>query len=266
MQYKVEFRAVNDIKTALTSILSVLYPNPPKAPNKSAKDPKVTPPPPPPVTFPKTNQPINIGNYIVSYIGAVGGENDDTFTFWNKATVKVNRKIRKPSWTNYGGGVAASASVGEINPISWGETIGLYPTNGDKLYTPEFWTDLTKIDQLLRCRKAVSVVGKRNTFVHSVTPSASSITGVVAKVAPYHVEANFPALDAEIADPDVKFFYLAPTATTITPSIDKRYYTPTIVKAYGPFYNTGGGDAPKGDIYVIFYKAVELPKPPRKGK
>lgn len=260
MQYRVEHRAVNDIKVALNSVLSELYPVPSKALKPTPSPPQVT-------TFPKTNQPINVGKYyIVAYIGAVGGENEDYFTFWNKAIVIINRKTRKYSWTNYGGGVPSSASVGGINPVSWGETIGLYPTDGDKLYTPEFWSDLTKIDQLLRCRKAIAIVGKRGERVNSVTPSASALAGIIAKVAPYHVEANFPDLDPEIADSDVRFFYLSSVATTITPSIDKRYYTPTIVKTYGPFYNTGGGDAPKGDIYVIFYKAVALPKPPKKGK
>jgi hypothetical protein len=259
MQYKVEHIGLNDIKVASESILRELYPVTPKTAVKPTKD-TVTVPTPPAITFPKSNQPVIIGKFFrVSFVGIGGGEADDTYTFWNKAIAIFNRKTRRVTWTHYGGGLSRSASVGDINPISWGETIGLYPTNGEKLYSPEYWTDLTKIDELLRCRKAVSVVGIRNTAVHSVTPS--DISGIIAKIAPYHVKSNFPALDPEIADEAVKFFYLSSSPTTITPSIDSRYHTPVIVKAYGPFYNTGGGDAPKGDIYIIFYKAV-----PKKSK
>jgi hypothetical protein len=69
---------------------------------------------------------------------------------------------------------------------------------------------------------------------------------------PYHLIENFPAIDSEIADPTVKWFYLSkyPDSPKAHPSVGNS----EIIKTYGPFYNIGGGDVPKGSTYVHFYK------------
>jgi hypothetical protein len=61
---------------------------------------------------------------------------------------------------------------------------------------------------------------------------------------------NFPALDPEITSA-VKWFYLSDKA--VVPAHPGTTGT-TRVKTYGPFFNTGGGDVPRGDVYVHFYK------------
>jgi RHS repeat-associated protein len=156
---------------------------------------------------------------------------------------------------------ATSKNKHKISKISWGETSGLYPTKNvhnpkdADLYNTENW-DEQKTEELLKARAAIHFIGtKRNSIVHK---SNCVMKGVAKKLATFHLITNFPNVDAEILnDEDVKYFYLSPKSTVATPSINAEDYDQKCVKTYGPFYNNGGGDVPKGPVYIHFYKAIK---------
>jgi len=145
---------------------------------------------------------------------------------------------------------------GTLSEVSWGETSGLYPTKDNK-YDPDKW-DAAKTCELLRARGAVHAVGQRGQPVHKAKPSTTN--PIERKLTKYHFIENFPALDAEISDAAVKWFYLSSNA-------DKPVSHPSVsgserVKSYGSFYNIGGGDVKKGDVYIHFYRVKpKSPKP-----
>jgi hypothetical protein len=138
------------------------------------------------------------------------------------------------------------SDTGTLSEVSWGETSGLYPTKDNK-YDPSKW-DATKTCELLAARAAVHAVGQRGEKVHRATPGKDPIE---QKLKPYHFTENFPAVDSEISDTSVKWFYLSPKS-----SLDQHPTMSSLisVKKYGPFYNIGGGDVARGDVYIHFYK------------
>ena len=130
--------------------------------------------------------------------------------------------------------------------MSWGETSGLYPTKDNK-YEPEKW-DAARTCDLLGARGAVHAVGQRGEKVHKAQPGKDPVE---QKLKPYHYVENFPALDAEINDAKVNWFYLSKKSSLDThPTMSSL----SSVKKYGPFYNNGGGDVPRGDVYIHFYR------------
>lgn len=144
-------------------------------------------------------------------------------------------------------------TTGTVSRVSWGETSGIYPTanttNPTGIYNPANW-DPAKICLLLRARAAVHAVGARGERVHRDSPGTSAIDRALK---PYHFTENFPAVDGEIAnDAGVRWFYLGTTATTMHTGIRN----PVLVKSYGPFFNGGGGDVPRGPVYINFFKTT----------
>jgi hypothetical protein len=135
---------------------------------------------------------------------------------------------------------------GIVSRVSWGETSGIYPSENDK-YDPSKW-DKGILCQLLTCRSAVHEVAKRGETVHKALPGSGKVEQMLKK---YHFVENFPSADPEIADAEVKWFYLSNKASL---SIHPTMRTLVSVKSYGPFYNNGGGDVPKGTVYIHFYK------------
>lgn len=150
---------------------------------------------------------------------------------------------------------------GDLSRASWGETSGLYPTDSGKaslLYKPENW-DQKKLEELMRCRAAVQLVSTRGERFHSSSPNTSD--KIQRLLATYHLKANFPTVDREVKEEEgIKFFYLSPNENAVHTGIDGKYWDQRIVKKYGPFYNVGGGDVPKGLTYVLFYQ-VSKKKP-----
>jgi len=148
-----------------------------------------------------------------------------------------------------------------ISDVSVGETLSLYPTktmhptNGE-LYNPSKW-DPQKTADLLAARSAIDFLyNNRNNKFH--TSDINLKDRIEAILAPYHLKDNFPNVDPLIKnDPSVKFFYIGTAKDVKSPSIDSRYWNQRIVKSYGPFYNTGGGDVPRGPVYLIFYSATK---------
>lgn len=139
-------------------------------------------------------------------------------------------------------------STGTLSEVSWGETSGLYPSEQNK-YQPAKW-DPAKTCELLKLRGAVHAVGGRGQSVHKGKPKAGDKIEQMLKV--YHLTENFPALDSEISDTEVKWFYLSSDATT--PEVHPGTTGTMKVKTYGGFHNVGGGDVKKGDVWVHFYK------------
>jgi hypothetical protein len=135
-----------------------------------------------------------------------------------------------------------------LSEVSWGETSGLYPT-GDNLYKPDKW-DQAKMCDLLRARAAVTDVATRNKQVRKAKPGPGRIEQMMR---PYHCIENFPQKDVEI-DEYVKWFYLSSTADS--PLIHPGTSGTGIIKTYGPFHNIGGGDVPRGEVFLHFYKLV----------
>ncbi|HYR10132.1 MAG TPA: DUF4157 domain-containing protein [Longimicrobium sp.] len=162
--------------------------------------------------------------------------------------------------TPAGSGPAPTCPIvdkGTVNRVSWGETAGLYPTaSGSGLFDPTQW-DQAKLCELLRARRGVAEVGTRNKAVHKASPSAGKIDQMLKK---YHFDENFPALDAEVADAEVKWFYISSSGTG--PAAHPGATGSVLVKSYGSFYNTGGGDVKKGAAWIHFYKLA--PKPGKK--
>ena len=158
--------------------------------------------------------------------------------------------------------LASEKNKNNISKISWGETSGIYPTkdvtnpSNSELYSPEKW-DSTKTAELLKARAAIHLIGTtRNTHVKKLECKMKNIEKTLAT---YHLIDNFPEVDSVIKnDADVRFFYLTSKATKNTPATNPNYYNQKCVKSYGPFYNIGKGDVPKGPIYIHFYKAIAL--------
>ena len=155
---------------------------------------------------------------------------------------------------------ATESNKSHISKVSWGETSGIYPTSNvdnpsaKDIYNPENW-DSDKLTELLKARAAIHLIGnKRNS---NVRKSDCGMRGIEKTLASYHLTDNFPDVDDEIAnDETVKYFYLSSEERVKTPSINSNNYRQECVKTYGPFYNIGGGDVPKGRVYIHFYKAV----------
>ncbi|MBC8028989.1 MAG: DUF4157 domain-containing protein [Pyrinomonadaceae bacterium] len=139
-------------------------------------------------------------------------------------------------------------NTGTLSEVSWGETSGLYPSDQNK-FQPDKW-DQTKTCELLKMRGAIHAVGQRGQSVHKGKPKAGD--PIEQKLKVYHLVENFPAVDSEISDTEVKWFYLS--ADSDKPEVHPGTTGTTRVKGYGSFYNIGGGDAKKGDVYVHFYK------------
>ena len=141
-----------------------------------------------------------------------------------------------------------------ISRVSVGETGGLYPTdNGsaNSLYRPANW-DKALTQQLLECRAAVTLLATRGERHHTETPKTG--TALQRTLAAYHLKDNFPPVSAAVQnDPNVRYFYLSPDSTAKHTGLDYKTWDIKLVKSYGPFYNVGGGDVPRGLTYVNFY-------------
>lgn len=134
-----------------------------------------------------------------------------------------------------------------LSEVSWGETSGIYPSR-ENLYKPDKW-DQEKLGELLKARAAVTDVATRNSHVRKAKPGPGRIEQMMR---PYHCTENFPALDREI-DEGVKWFYLSSFSDkpTTHPGASQQM---VIAKTYGPFYNIGGGDVSRGDVWLHFYR------------
>lgn len=92
-----------------------------------------------------------------------------------------------------------------LSEVSWGETSGIYPSEKNK-FNPEKW-DSEKTCELLKARKAIHEVAMRGKRVHKGKPDPKD--KIDQKLKPYHLIDNFPSLDKEIKDKNVKWFYLS---------------------------------------------------------
>lgn len=151
-----------------------------------------------------------------------------------------------------------------VSDVSWGETQGIYPTKTMKpsekeLLNPAEW-DAEKTEQLMEARANIDFIyNERNPAAH--TDKVNLNDKAEKKLAPYHLKDNFPSVAPEIKnDENAKFFYLANKPDATHTGISSKYWDQKIVKSYGPFYNRGGGDAPKGEIYIIFYSVEKKNK------
>ncbi|HYH79031.1 MAG TPA: DUF4157 domain-containing protein [Longimicrobium sp.] len=142
----------------------------------------------------------------------------------------------------------APNKTGTLSKVSWGETSGLYPGATDK-YSPDKW-DTARLCELMKMRAGVHAVGDRGQSVHRSSPREGDKIEQMLKR--YHLVENFPALDAEVADAGVKWFYLSSKADG--PAVHPGTTGTIRVKGYGPFHNVGGGDVKAGDTWVHFYK------------
>lgn len=136
---------------------------------------------------------------------------------------------------------------GTLSEASWGETSVIYPTK-DNLYEPNKW-DQVKTCELLKARAGIELVSTRNTGVRKARPSNGSIEKILK---PYHYIENFPSVDTEVSDNSVKWFYISKDADK--PAVHPWVTSTVRIKSYGPFYNVGGGDVPRGNVYIHFYK------------
>ena len=136
---------------------------------------------------------------------------------------------------------------GTLSEASWGETCVIYPTE-DNLYNPNEW-DQVKTCELLKARAGIELVSTRNTGVRKARPGNGSIEKILE---PYHYIENFPSVDTEISDNSVRWYYISKDADK--PAVHPWVTGTVRIKSYGPFYNIGGGDVPRGNVYIHFYK------------
>lgn len=150
-------------------------------------------------------------------------------------------------------------NVKNLSAVSWGETQGIYPTKSMKpkssdLYNPKNW-DAEKTKSLLEARAGIKYIYEnRNNKAHTDDININSPTEKI--LAPYHLNDNLPKPANEItSNENVKYFFLGSSPNTKHTGINSKYWNQEVVKSYGPFYNSGGGDAKKGAIYINFYSA-----------
>ncbi|MBI1836359.1 MAG: hypothetical protein HYR91_03740 [Flavobacteriia bacterium] len=146
---------------------------------------------------------------------------------------------------------------GTVSESSWGETQGVYPTkNMDpseaEKYDPAKW-DADKTDLLLKARASINYIAEnRNSDVQLDNPNAKS--NIEQTLSTFHMTCNFPTVPTEItSDPSVTAFFLGTTKTDRHTGLNYNTHDVKIVAAYGPFYNTGGGDVVEGAMYILFY-------------
>jgi hypothetical protein len=189
-------------------------------------------------------------------------------SYWNSLVTScrcdmqqtAGAKVVQKPFVNYRDDLA-----GNISKVSVGETSGLFPTDSgaaNKLYRPSEWNPaLTQ--QLLECRAAVTLIATRGERHHAVVPKTG--TALERTLAAYHLKDNFPVVSSEILnDPTVKFFYLSPDKNAVHTGLDYKTWDIRLVKSYGPFYNVGGGDVPRGLTYVNFYSGRRKSFSPKK--
>lgn len=161
---------------------------------------------------------------------------------------------------------AGLEATGTVSEVSWGESSGLYPmpyeekekedktkeitfnhSNSD-LYNPEKW-DYNSSKELLKARAAMAYVAENaNPTVHLAKPNSKS--AIHQKLQIYHLKENLPSVDTKVKN--AKAFYLSPDPTKIHTGLNTKMYNVTILKAYGPFYNIGGGDVKRGP-YILYF-------------
>lgn len=153
-----------------------------------------------------------------------------------------------------------SENASNLSRTSWGETASIYPTaNTDnpsarELYNPEKW-DAGKLEELQEARSGIEYIST-NRNDHTQKDDVDLKDPIEKTVGGFHLKSNLPGVAPEISgDETVRFFLLADSPDAKHGGISSRYYDQTAVKTYGPFYNSGGGDAPEGSIYIIFYSA-----------
>lgn len=148
-----------------------------------------------------------------------------------------------------------------LSAVSFGETGGLYPTKNAvnaNLYSPEKW-DEALTSELLKCRAAITLVSGRGEKCKKNLPNTKN--KIERMLAAYHLTDNFPQVDNEIKrDATVKYFYLSPDKNAKHTGINYSNWDIKMVKSYGPFYNIGGGDVPRGATYVHFYSVKKKAK------
>ncbi|MEO6831432.1 MAG: hypothetical protein ABI378_04100 [Chitinophagaceae bacterium] len=114
-------------------------------------------------------------------------------------------------------------------------------------------------EELLKCRAALTLVGSRGQKCKKNLPNTKN--KVERMLAAYHLTDNFPTVDNEIKnDASVKYIYLSPYKNAKHTGIDYNTRDIKMVKSYGPFYNIGGGDVPRGATYVLFYSVKKKGK------
>ena len=151
-------------------------------------------------------------------------------------------------------GLADSDGVSQITRAIYGETRGLYPQQSKRgsIYDPGTWEISSEIG-LNSARRAIGEVSLRNDRVHRV--DGSECQDAISHRA--WIDSEAAALDVDNLDsllpPKVTRFYLRQEGIgKQRPSDLPANLKP--VQSYGPFYNGGGGDVPKGNrTYIDFY-------------
>jgi hypothetical protein len=151
-------------------------------------------------------------------------------------------------------------SDGNISKSSWGETQGVYPTKSmnpteNEKYNSEKW-DENKTNLLLEARSGINfIANNRNSNVQLDSPNMDS--NIERSLSTFHMTCNFPSVPYEIkTDPNVTAFYLGKTPYDRHLGLNYETHNIKIVAAYGPFYNTGGGDVKEGSMYILFYSVM----------
>lgn len=135
----------------------------------------------------------------------------------------------------------------------YGETAGIYPqltgqASGTGVYHPSNW-DPASADQLKTARAWMAGVSLVNHNTHQSVPDLSN--GVDRMVWGNSVDAAQAAQQLKPPTGTNHFFIRQEGSGPQVPS----WNNPELIKSFGPFINTGGGDAPRGSrTYIDFYK------------
>lgn len=138
--------------------------------------------------------------------------------------------------------------------VIFGETAGVYPRlkpGARDVYNPDSWDNDSTLE-LNEARRKIAVVSERNRVVHTQMPNLKNF--LEKRAWQYSKDAARLAQDEDLPA-DVYHFFLRQEGKGLQKPAREQWGKVERYESHGPFINTGGGDAPRGNrLFIDFYR------------
>lgn len=145
------------------------------------------------------------------------------------------------------------AELEKAAEVAYGELAGVYPRRIDPntpIYKEDNW-EPASLDDLQKARAIMIEVAKRNSKVQRARPNGDNVIEQMQ----WRLSKEAAEKAGTLTPADVRHYFIRQEGV----GKQKPYFAPnaTPYLTLGPFYNSGGGDVPKGNkTYVDFYKGI----------